>query len=138
MKFKKPNGGEANVNINPYLIDWDRVKEVSKPQAQVKRFLRPYWCGHIVLEEFRVPSKLWRIDLMNVTRHIAVEVSPAGSHSFNAFFHKTRPRFGAAINRELDKSKWLEQNGFKLVEVFEDDFVKLSPEWFLSTYGVTL
>ena len=46
--------------------------------------------------------------------------------------------FGAAMHRELDKAAWLEANGFKLVEVFEEDFDKLSPAWFLETYGITL
>lgn len=138
MRWTKLKGGHANVDIVPYFVQWDRAKEVSKPQAQVKRFLRPYWWTHVVLEEFRIPGSRLRVDLMNVTRKLAVEVSPSGSHSFNPFFHKNRVRFGAAIGRELDKEKWLAANGFRFVEVMEDDFAKLSVAWFLETYGITL
>jgi len=136
MKFKKLNGGIANVNVSQYRINWER--SVSAPQKKVKDFLRPFWAGHVILEEARIPGSLLRVDLINLTRHIAVEVSPKGSHSFNPFFHKNRPKFGAAMHRELDKAAWLEANGFKLVEVFEEDFDKLSPAWFLETYGITL
>ncbi len=140
MRFSRLNrpSSEVNVNVIPYLVDWDRAKEVSKPQGKVKQFLRPYWHSHVCLEEFRIPGSLLRVDLLNLTRHLSIEVSPSGSHSYNPFFHKSRPRFGMTITRELDKAKWLEQNGFKLIEIFEDDFAKLSPEWFLSKYDVTL
>ncbi len=112
---------------------------MSKPQKQVKDFLRPYWESHVVLEEFIIPGSRLRCDLLNVTRHIAVEVSPDGSHSFNPFFHRgSKHRFFDAVRRDLNKTEWLKKNGFTYVEVQEDDFDKLSPEWFLETYDVTL
>ena len=136
-KFFKPNSKvQINVNIQEYFVDWNRV--VSKPQKQVKDFLRPYWKSHIVLEEFRIPSTLWRVDLINMTRRIAVEVSPKGSHSFNTFFHRDRFKFGAAMDRDNNKAKWVENNGFVFVEVFDDDLDNLSPEWFKSKYDIDL
>ena len=137
MKFRCLNSTqEVNVNTMPYLIDWDRV--VSKPQKKVKDFLRPYWQGHVVLEEFRIPRTRMRVDLLSLTSHVAVEVSPAGSHSFNEFFHKNRQNFRVAVGREFDKAAWLEQNGFTLVEVFDDDMDKLSRKWFRETYNLEL
>lgn len=134
-KLHKPNI-KVNVNVSEYLCDWHKV--VSKPQKKVKDFLYPYWNGCVVLEEFRIPGSLLRIDLLNLTRKVAVEVSPASTHSFNEFFHKNRFRFGASVRRELDKQEWIEQNGFKLVEVFEDDLDILSPKWFLEKYDITI
>lgn len=136
MKFLKLNGRPANVNVAKHIIDWDH--KVSAPQKKVKDFLRPYWCAHVCLEEFRIPGTLMRVDLMNLTRHIAVEVSPKGSHDFNPFFHKNETRFGKMLGRELEKAKWLEMNGYTIVEVLEDDFAHLSPTWFLDTYGIVL
>ena len=138
MKFTKLNNSRVQVNINiaKYLVDWDAI--VSRPQKFVKDFLYPYWSACIVLEEFRVPGSLLRVDLLNVSRKIAVEVSPSSTHSFNRFFHKNRPAFGRAVGRELDKSRWLEREGYQLIEIFEDDFCRLSKEWIFEKYGVTL
>ena len=134
-KLNKP-GQFANVNISDYLIDWDR--RVSGPQMKVKCFLRPYWKTHVVTEELVVPGSRLRVDLIDWTRRIAVEVSPKGTHSFNAFFHKHRIGFSSAVGRDLDKAKWLEENGLKLVEMFDDDLDALSPAWFQTKYGITL
>lgn len=139
MKLPKLNSKAlVNVDISDYLIDWTQKRKVSAPQAKVVAFLRPYWRGHIVTEEQRIPGSLLRIDLINWTRRVAVEVSPSGSHSFNAFFHKNRPRFGAAMNREMHKGEWIERVGLKLVEVFDDDLDALSPDWFKSKYDIDL
>lgn len=137
MRFTKLNSrAVVNVNIARHLIDWERV--VSRPQKQVKDFLRPYWAGCVVLEEFRIPGSRHRVDLMNVSRYIAVEVSPSSSHSFNSFFHKTRSGFGAAVNRDLDKAAWLELNGFRVVEISTEDLAKLSPAWFKDQFDIDL
>lgn len=139
MKFYPPNSNTpVNVNVSEYLIDWNPAREVSKPQAAVKRFLHPYWKAHVVLEEFRVPKRLWRIDLMSLTSRVAIEVSPSKSHSFNRFFHRNRTRFGAAMKRELEKAAWLERNGFVLCEIFDEDIPVLSREWFRDKYSIEL
>jgi len=137
MKVTKLNSPKiVTVNVSRYLCDWNRV--VSKPQKQVKDFLQPFWKHSLVLEEFRIPGSRLRIDLLNVNRRIAVEVSPAGSHSFNPFFHKHRPGFGAAVARELDKEGWCRENGFAYIEIGEDDFARLSWEWVKSAYDIEL
>lgn len=137
MKFYPLKGNrQVNVNIAQYLIDWDH--KVSGPQKQVTDFLRPYWKTHVVLSEFRIPSSLLRCDIVNVTTHVAIEVSPKGTHSFNRFFHHNRVKFGAAMQRELDKAAWLERNGFTLCEIFDEDLPVLSRQWFREKYNVEL
>jgi len=136
MKFVGTNGRVYNINITPYLIDWSR--KVSAPQFKVKSFLKKYWGAKVVLEEFTIPGTRMRVDLMNVTNKVAVEVSPKSSHSFNQFFHKNRANFQGAMKREVDKVKWLEANGYVLVEVFDEDFDKLSVEWFKEKYDIDL
>ena len=121
--------------VNDYLIDWRR--EVSRPQAAVKAFLYPYWHTHIVLEECRVPGSRLRVDLINLTRRIVIEVSPSSTHSFNRFFHQNKLAFGAAVRRDLDKQAWAERNGFQYIELNDDDIAALSPQLFADR-GITL
>ena len=139
MKFSALNNSRifVNVNIAKYLIDWDRTRG-SKIQKRVKDFFYPYWRACIVCEELRIPKSLLRVDLMCISRKIAVEVSPSSTHSFSRFFHKNRPAFGRAVGRELDKAKWLEREGYQLIEIFEDDLGRLSKEWVLEKYKITL
>ena len=113
-----------------YLIDWDPPREVSRPQGLVKQFLYPYWKTQICLEEVRIPGSLYRLDIVNATKRIVIEVSPESSHSFNAFFHKNRIGFGRAIQRDLDKQAWCERNRFKYIELTTEDITNLSKELF--------
>ena len=139
MKVTGLNGRIYPVVIQKYAIDWSHV--VSKPQKKVKDFLRPYWVSHVVSEEFAIPGcgkRPLRVDLINWTRKIAVEVSPRSSHGFNSFFHKSRIGFSAAVRRDLGKEEWCKANGFAYVELNEDDIEQLSVEWFEDTYGITL
>jgi hypothetical protein len=126
----------VDVRVSDYLINWDRV--VSKPQKKVKDFLRPYWKAGVVLEEVRIPGSLLRIDLIHLGRKIAVEVSPKSTHSFSKFFHVNRITYSSALKRELQKEAWAKRNGFKFIEILEEDLNNLSPEWFKKTYDVTL
>lgn len=139
MKIRGLNGRKCSVVLVKYLIDWNH--EVSKPQKRVKDFLRKYWVSHVITEEFPIPGcgkRPLRVDLINWTRKIAIEVSPKSSHGFNQFFHKDKVRFSAAVRRDLSKQKWCEENGFKYVELTEDDIEVLSPKWFEEVYGITL
>lgn len=134
MKVTGLNGRIYSLKVADYLIDWQPAREVSAPQAAVKRFLRPFWQGHICTEETTIPGTRMRVDLMNWTRRIAVEVSPSSSHSFNQFFHRNRVRFGAAVKRDLDKGRWATLNRFTFIELTETDIPLLSPQWFRDTY----
>lgn len=138
MKFKLPNSDKTiNVDINKYRIDWDRV--VSKPQKAVKDFLYPYWKGKMILEEFKMPGSRLRFDIVNMTDHIIVEVSPKSVHGqFNKFFHGNRMGYANSIKRDMSKVDWAEANGFVLVQVFDEDIDVLSREWFREKYEVEL
>ncbi len=137
MVFKTLNGRERDISIKQYRIDWDPAREVSKPQAATKAFLRAYWEHDIVLEELRIPGCRLRIDLVNVNKGVVVEVSPQSSHSFNAFFHRgSLNRFKDALKRDLNKQRWAEANGFTFVEITDTDF-PLTPDAF-ARQGVTL
>lgn len=138
MKFKKIDSNtEVSVNTSDYRIDWDR--EVSKPQKKVKDFVRQYWSHLNVLEEFRIPGSKLRIDLINLTDMVAIEVSPAQHFSYNAFLHKgDKLKFLSGIKRDCSKKNWCEKNGFNYVEITDEDLKNLSVELFEEKFGVIL
>ncbi len=137
MVFKTIRGREKDISIKRYLIDWDPVREVSKPQAATKAFLRTYWEHDIVLEEAPLVGSRSRIDLLNVNKAVMVEVSPESSHSYNAFFHRgSLNRFKDALKRDLAKDDYARVNGFTLVTLTDTDF-PLTPDAF-ARQGVTL
>ena len=119
MKIKNIYGREVSINVAKYKIDWH--KEISEPQKKVKDALFPYWAGHFVCEEFCIPSSRMRIDLINFTLGVIVEVSPKSSHKFNSFFHNNRPKFLAAAKRDMQKAEWAANNGFEYVEITSED-----------------
>lgn len=136
MKFINLRDREINVNISKYNIDWD--KKVSKPQKAVKDFLFPYWKFDHCLEEFRIPNSLLRIDLINVSRQIIVEVSPRQHQKFNSFLHGDRFKFLECLKRDQQKRDFAEKNHYTFVELLEEDLSNLSKTLFLEKYNVIL
>lgn len=140
MLFKDLKGRDRDVKLAPYLIDWAPPREVSAPQARVKAFLRPFWQHDTVVEELRLPGSRQRLDLLNISHQIAIEVSPRGSHAYNPFFHRGSVAvYRQALKRELDKERWCQINGLTLCELVEEDLQEgLSAELFLRRFGVAL
>lgn len=131
MKFSKLNSPATLVNvvISKYFIDWDR--KVSAPQLKVKNFLKEYWETSIVLEEFMIPGSKKRIDLINISAKIIVEVSPNSTHlKFNPFMHGSRPGFLKTIKSDLVKKQWAITNGFHYIELNDEHLKQLSKETF--------
>ena len=122
--------------VSKYLIKWNK-KCKSKIQFKVKEFLKPYWKNHIVYEEFPVYGTRMKVDIVNATKKIAIEVQGRQHKEFNKFFHKTRANYLASIKRDQQKREWLEKNNFKVIEVEEEEINKLSKTFFKSL-GVTL
>ena len=122
--------------VKKYLINWNK-KSRSQIQFKVKQFLKPYWENQIVYEEFPVYGSKMKVDILNATKKIAIEVQGRQHKEFNKFFHKTRANYLASIKRDQQKREWLEKNNFKVVEVEEEEINKLSKTFFKSL-GVTL
>lgn len=138
MKLPKLNSRSlVSVNLVEYVIDWDRV--ISRPQKATSDFLRPFWCADLVLSELRIPGSLLRIDLVNVTRKIAVEISPDALHKdFNPFLHKNRAGFLKKLKSDVKKNEWIESVGWQLIELNDKDIKNLSKELFLTKFDVVL
>ncbi len=132
------NGKPYKVAVKDYLIDWN--KKVSKPQKKVKDFLFPFWKNHVCLEEFKIPRTLLRIDLMNLTRRIAVEVSPAATHrQYNKHFHAgNRMNYANTLKRDSMKEEWIKANRFTFIELYDEDIDNLSIELFYTKFDTIL
>lgn len=137
MKFKNLYGRYVNKNITPYLVDWQLACK-SKAQTNVKKFFEIYWGTHIVCEEFPVLGSRMRCDLLNLTKKIAVETHGQQHDKFVPFFHKNRTAFKKSFKRDLQKYNWLEENGFKVIEIFDNEVPALSPEWLKEKFGLEI
>ena len=118
------------------LINWNK-KSRSKVQFRTKKFLEPFWKGHIVYEEFPVYGSRMTVDILNATKKLAVEVQGKQHGEFNKFFHSnSRLKYLEGIKRDIKKAEWLENNGFILLEIEEDEVDSLSLEFFLEKFGM--
>jgi hypothetical protein len=118
-------------------MKWD-AKAKSIIQFQTKQFLKPYWRGCIVYEEFPVYGTLLKVDILNATLKIAIEVN-GPQHSEFHYFHNNNPHeYLKAVKKDVEKGRWLELNNFKLVELNWDEVPLLSKEFFKQKFDVIL
>ena len=138
MRLYNIYGKLQNRNVSKFLIDWDK-KSRSKVQFAVKSFLFPFWKAHVVYEEFPVFGSRMKVDIMNFTKKIAIEVQGAQHNNFNAFFHKnSRANYLESIKRDVKKAEWLERNAFHLIEINENEAYNCTKEWFEKKFKVSL
>ena len=138
MRLYNIYGKLQNKNVSKYLIKWD-AKSCSKIQFRTKQFLKPYWQNQIVYEEFPVYGTRMRVDILNATKKIAIEVNGSQHSKFNKFFHKgSRLKYLESIKRDVAKANWLESNNFKLIEIEEDEIDSLSLGFFKKNYNIVL
>jgi hypothetical protein len=139
MLFTDLRGRKRDIPLSRYLIDWDPPREVSKPQAAVKAFLRPFWSHKQVVEEFRIPGSKLRLDLYCIPDNLVIEVSPEATHTkYNPFMHGSLSGYRGVMKRDLQKVEWCERNGLTLVTLVDEDIANLSVERFRDAFGVTL
>jgi len=138
MRLYNVYGKLQKKNVGPYLIKWGG-KSRSKIQYTVKQFLKPFWKAQMVYEEFPVYGTRLKVDILNATKKIAIEVNGKQHSCFNEFFHaKTRTNYLKAIKRDIQKSEWLEKNDFKLVEIEQDEISQLSKNFFKKKFNMIL
>jgi hypothetical protein len=137
MRLLNVRGRLVNKNVSRFAIDWNGESK-SHLQFRVKQFLKPFWCGHIVYEEFPVYGTLLKVDILNATLRIAVEVQGPQHQRFH-YFHGGRPfDYLAGIKRDFVKLEWLEKNNFKLIEVMDKEVDILSREFFADKFQIDL
>jgi hypothetical protein len=138
MRLYNIHGRTQSRNVSKYLIHWNK-KSRSKLQKRVKDFFKPYWLAHIVYEEFPVYGTRLKVDILNATIKVAIEVNGPQHSSFNKFFHgNSRAKYLASIKRDHEKRCWLEKNQYKLIELEESDIKNLSKEFIESTFKIKM
>jgi|TARA_R110000751_G_scaffold55_4_gene246 hypothetical protein len=138
MRLYNVYGKLQKKNISPYLIKWDGSSR-SKIQYAVKQFLKPFWKAQRVYEEFPVYGTRLKVDILNATKKIAIEVNGRQHSSFNKFFHSnSRTNYLKSIKRDIQKSEWLEKNDFMLIEIEQDEVCKISKDFFKKKFNITL
>ena len=138
MRLLNINGRLQKKSVSKYLINWNK-KSRSKVQFKTKKFLEPFWKGHIVYEEFPVYGSRMTVDILNATKKLAVEVQGKQHGEFNKFFHdNSRLKYLEGIKRDIKKAEWLENNGSILLEIEEDEVDSLSLEFFLEKFGMSI
>lgn len=138
MRLFDINSKLKSKNVSKYLIKWD-AKSRSNIQFTVKQFLKKYWFGYVVYEEFPVYGTRMKVDILNASKKIAVEVNGFQHESFNKFFHSnSRTNYLKSIKRDFSKAKWLELNNYKLIEINEDEIKSISEDFFREKFGLIL
>lgn len=138
MKLYNTYGKLVSKNVQKYRIKWEG-KCRSNIQFEVKQFFQPYWINHICYEEFPVYGTRMKVDMINMTKRIAVEVQGAQHESFNKFFHSnSRAKYLSSIKRDYEKRVWLEDNNFKVLEITKEDLASLSRGYILEKFEVTI
>jgi|TARA_R100001163_G_scaffold56320_1_gene44006 hypothetical protein len=138
VKLYDIKGRLVNKSVTKYRIKWDAECR-SNFQYEVKQFFKTYWYGQICYEEFPVYGTRMKVDLINMTKRIAVEVQGAQHEEFNKFFHNnSRANYLKSITRDHDKIVWLENNNFKILEIFEADLASLSKEYIFDKFEISI
>ncbi len=138
MKLYDIKGRLVNKSVTKYRINWEADCR-SKFQYEVKQFFKTFWYGQICYEEFPVYGTRMKVDLINMTKRIAVESHGAQHESFNKFFHNnSRANYLRSITRDYDKVVWLENNDFKVLEIFEEDLASLSKKYIMEKFEVSI
>ena len=102
-----------------YLIDWEEGSR-SKLQAKVKNFLKVFWDGDVVFEEFPVVGSRLTLDFYNATKNIAIEVQGKQHTKYNKFFHNdNKINYLNQLKRDDEKIAFCYLNHIKLLEVHE-------------------
>lgn len=138
MKLLSIRGRLINKNVFRFKMDWDKPSR-SNIQFQVKQFLKQFWKNHDCYEEFPVFGCRMKVDIINFTKKIAVEVNGKQHSSYNKFFHNnSRLNYLNSIKRDYQKAEWLEKNSIQLIELEMEDLNKLSHDYINHTFHISL
>ena len=138
MRLYNVYGKLQSKQVTRFIIDWDKPCR-SKVQFKTKQFLKKFWENQVVYEEFPVYGTKMKVDILNATKKIAVEVQGNQHTSFNKFFHNnSRLKYLESIKRDAQKAQCLEKNGYTLVEIHEKEVESLNKEFFLNNFNIAL
>ena len=121
MKMLDINGREVKVDVRQSKYPL-RKESRSKFQNKVGEWLTELYPRYEILEEFRIPSSRMSVDFFIPRVGLVVECQGKQHQEHNNFFHGDRvnnTKFGEQKIRDTEKGGWVDENGFDLLEVFE-------------------
>lgn len=98
----------------------------SSYHLKAKELLKNLFTTDIILEEVVLPGSDLTVDFYLPLRKLGVEVQGEQHTNFTKFFHKDRLGFGKSINRDNNKAKWFQDNGFNFIAL---DYTENLDEW---------
>lgn len=139
MRVKKLNSNkEVLLKINKYKIDWEKDGN-SSFEIKFRDLIYPYWKAHVVLFQCTIPGSLLKIDFLNCTKRLVVEIDGKQHGEFNKHFHNnSRNVWLASMKRDLSKEKWCEENDIKVIHLLEEDLKEFSPKDIEEKFGVSI
>jgi hypothetical protein len=137
VKLKDVFSRTKSVSLKKYRIDWDKESK-SKFQFNIKQFFKQYWKYDNCVEEFPVLGTKLNCDLINFDKMLAVEADGNFHNTFSKFHHKTRIGFLNSLKRDQKKDEWLQNNGFFIIRINENDIKNLSLEWVQNTFNIDI
>lgn len=136
-KFNSPSK-LVTLNVFKYKIDWEH-DGASKIERQFRDLIYPFWKHKIVLYQPRIPGCLLRLDFLNATNKLAVEIDGAQHNEFNKHFHaNSRANYLSSIKRDLNKEKWLENNKIQLIRLNGEDLNEFSPKYIQDKFNISI
>ena len=133
MKWITAKGNIRPLSEKKYSIKWDS-ESLSLFQFNVKQFFKKYWIKDIVGEEVLIPQTRLRVDIVNFSRKIAVEVNGLFHVEYTPYFQNSVEDFERQVYRDVLKEHLLEKNGFKVIEIYEKN-MPLKEKWVEKVFG---
>jgi hypothetical protein len=140
MKVGKLNNFNAKVilKINKYKIDWENDGD-SSLEIKFRDLIYPYWKSHIVLFQCFVPGSKLRLDFLNCTMRLLVEIDGEQHDKFNKHFHRNSKNVWlASMRRDESKERWCEENNIKVVHLVKEDLDNFSLEDIEKKSGISI
>jgi len=129
MKWINKNGKEFQFADRQYRIDWKK-RAPSKGSQAVKDLLFKNYAHLDWYEEYRIPGTRLRVDFLCSNIRVAIEFHGRQHQDFVPFMHGSRSGFLSHIKRDVKKEELLTKNGFRFIEIYEEDVDSLSKKWF--------
>ena len=133
MKWITAKGNIRPLSEKKYSIKWDS-ESLSLFQFNVKQFFKKYWIEDIVGEEVLIPQTRLRVDIVNFSRKIAVEVNGLFHVEYTPYFQNSVEDFERQVYRDVLKEHLLEKNGFEVIEIYEKN-MPLKEKWVEKVFG---
>lgn len=137
MRLFNVNGKLVNKNVSKYRIDWDK-KSRSIPQWECKQFFKQYWATHQTYEEFPCFGSLLKVDILNLTLKIAIEINGPQHYEIHHFHNKSPLNYLKGIKNDVKKEHWCKINDIKLIEIKDSEVWMLSRKFLNDNFGLVI